>query len=206
MGWDAKIYSCASDFPQLAVFVLHNEDASLGSLPPAIKVHLGSPQEPTPYSYIIAWEDLLLVANASFQADEITFEQLRELYSPEYAQPQSLDLNATLNLPAWTYPEGDEARQVFDRSALAGITSPPLAFIAPDPSAMLEALASNPSAVGYLPASALALASPEHSSQIKILTLKDQPAESFRQPVIAEFSAKPDPFLNAFLQCLQEVR
>ena len=204
LGWDPKLYSCAKDFPQLAVFVEEKALSSPGSASPTLELRFGAPIEPAENSFLLGWEDLILVANTTFPLDEITLSQLQDLFTGQLSTFQDLDPQSPATvLQAWTYPAGDETRQVFDRVVLLQPTALPLALIAPAPPAMLEALAGGVGAVGYLPVSAFPLADAAQKSQVKILALKDKPAEFFRQPVIALLSVQPGALLNAYFQCLQ---
>jgi len=204
LGWDPKLYSCAKDFPQLAVFVEEKVLGLPGSASPTLELRFGAPTEMAENSFLLGWDDLILLANTTFPLDEISLPQLQGLFTGQLSTFQDLDPQSPATvLQVWTYPAGDETRQVFDRAVLSQLTAPPLALIAPDPPAMLEALAGGIGAVGYLPVSAFPLADAAQKSQVKILALKDKPAEFFRQPVIALLSAQPGALLNAYFQCLQ---
>jgi len=203
-GWDARFYACAQNFSQLAIFVEEKAPASLEQNDPTIAFHFGAPTDLTGKSYIIAYEDILLAASQNFPREDISLTQLQGIFNGQLATAQALDpASAPDPLQAWTYPLGDETRQLFDNAVFADGTAPVLALIAPDPSAMLEALATTPDSIGYLPASALSLASADQTSQIKTLSLNDGSAEFSHQPVIAQLSAEPGILQNAFMQCLQ---
>ena len=153
-GWDNQLYACAQEFPQLAVFIVEKTPATSppGSL--SLELHFGSPTQSTLGSaepFVLGSEDLRLAANTAFPLDELTPAQLRDIFSG-HSSSQALAPNAQeFPLQAWTYPSGDEARLVFEKAVL---NQPAKALIAPDPRLMLEALAGQAGAVGYLPASA----------------------------------------------------
>jgi len=194
-GWDEKAHTCARDFPQLAVFVIDNYPGAQTTPKPEVTLQLGNPSQPADNSYLIGQEDILLAANAAFHDEELSLLQLQSLIS---ASPES----PALPVQFWTYPPNDEARATFERAVLPDGYSPIQAFLAPDPSAMLEALGNDPAAFGYLPASSLAQASADQQRKIKVIKLKETPADFLRQPVVASLSTSPSPLLKAYLQCL----
>lgn len=200
-GWDARLYACAVDFPQIALFIAEQapEPSLTGSL--SLELHYGAPNQSNENTYILGYEDLLLAANISFPANELTLPQLQEIYHGQTASSQAIaPTDQDFPLQAWTYPNGELARQVFDKAVLH---EPSQALIAPSPQAMLEALADQAGAVGYLPASAFSLADETQKAQIKELELKEVPADIFRKPILFLLPAELSDLLNAFLQCLQ---
>jgi hypothetical protein len=198
-GWNSKIYKCAAIFPQLAVFII--EDPNQSPLTSDISLKLGNPEQPTKYTYLIGNEDLVLAANIAFPGEELSLIQLQDLISTPPTNPPSPDSPIT-SVQFWTYPPDDAARAAFEQAVLPAGSSFSQAFIAPDPTAMLEALATDPSALGYLPASALTLASADQQSKIKVLKLKETLADFLRQPVIATFPTAPNQVQTAYAQCL----
>jgi hypothetical protein len=200
-GWDEKIHSCAKSLPQLAVMVVDDPPADPAQISPQITLRLGNGSPPGEHTYLLAWENILLVANRAFPGVDLSLPQLQALIT-SHPDPSALE-TAAPQIQFWTFPAGDEAREIFEQAVFPSGSSLALASIAPDPSAMLEALAGDPSAIGYLPASALSLASSDQHSQLKILNLKEKPADILRQPIVAVLPATPSPLMNAFLQCLE---
>jgi hypothetical protein len=202
-GWDQRLYACGESFPGLAIFIVDQPPVSspTGSL--YLELHLGasnlsavSAAEP----FVLASEELRLAANIAFPVAELTLPQLRSIFNGQISSSQALDPAAQeFPLQAWTYPSGDEARLAFEKAALL---QPAQALIAPDPRLMLEALAGQAGAVGYLPASAFNLGNEIQRAQIKELALKEAPADLFRQPVIFILPAQASDLLNAYLGCL----
>ena len=198
-GWDARIHDCAKNFPQLAIFILED---SVGSSNQGFTLYLGNPPQPTDFTYIIGYEDILVLANKAFPFNELSLTQLQDLLSTGLPSPSIQDPS----IPAvqfWTYPSDDEARIAFDQAALNAGSAHIQAQIAPDPSAMLEALANDPAAFGYLPVSFFH-ANPDQQSQVKLLDLDGTLADALRQPVLAIFTSNPDALENAYLRCLKD--
>lgn len=205
-GWQPKIYACAQDFPQLAVFAV--ESVTTGGS--TIKLQLGAPDntaepdETVENSYVIAQEEVILIASPDFPLNEISISQLQGIFTGQLTTSQSLVPEAEPDLiQPWTYPTTDETRRTFEGAVFSGEVPPIQALIAPDPASMLKTIVTTSRSIGYLPGSALSLANAEQSGQFKILPLADESA-AFRQPVIAQLSVKPDDLLNAYLQCLED--
>jgi hypothetical protein len=198
-SWDNKIDNCATKFPQLAVFII--EDTNPSPITPDITLKLGNLNQSTDNTYLIGNEDLVLAANTAFPVEELSLNQIQDLISTPSTNPPSQD-SVIASAQFWTYPAGDVARAAFEQAVLPAGSSPTQAYIAPDPSAMLEALAKNPSALGYLPASVLLQAEPDQKNLIKVLNLNKTLADSLRQPVVATFPATPNQVQTAYAQCL----
>jgi hypothetical protein len=194
-GWDEKVLTCAKEYPQLAVFVIENYPGAQTTPKPEVTLQLGNPSQPADNTYLLGQEDILLAANTAFPGEELSLLQLQYLIS---AFPES----PALPVQFWTYPSSDEARAAFEQAVLPDGSSPIRARIAPDPSAVLEALENDPAAFGYIPASSLFQASADQQSKIKVIKLKETPADFLRQPVVASLSTSPSPLLNVYLQCL----
>jgi hypothetical protein len=200
-GWDEKIYTCAKNYPQLAVFVTDSYPGAQITPEPEVVFQLGNPSQPAENTYLLGQEDILLAANTAFAVEELPLSQLQDFVTTSMTIPTSPESPA-LPVQFWTYPHGDEARTAFEQAVLPDGSSPTQALIAPDPTAMLEALANDPAAFGYLPASSLSQASADQLSKIRVIRLKETPADILRQPVVASLSTNPSPLLTAYLQCL----
>jgi hypothetical protein len=200
-SWDEKIHTCARNFPQLAVFVVENYPDIKTSPKPEVTLQLGNLFQPAENTYRLGQEDILLAANIAFPDEELSLSQLLDLVTASLKDPTSQE-SPTIPVQFWTYPPGDEARAAFEHAVLPAGSSPSQALIAPDPSAMLEALGNEPGAFGFLPSSSLSQASADQQSKVKVIKLKETPADFLRQPVVGNLSTSPSPLLNVYLQCL----
>jgi hypothetical protein len=200
-GWNEKIHTCAKNYPQLAVFVVEDYPGAQASPKPEVTLQLGNSSQPVENAYLLGQEDILITANTAFPNKELSLAQLQDLLTASLPGPISQG-SQPLSVQFWTYPPGDEARAAFEQAVLPAGSSPIQSLIAPDPSAMREALENDPTALGYLPASSFSQASAYQQSKLKIIHLKETPADFLRQPVVASLSSSPSPLLNAYLQCL----
>jgi hypothetical protein len=200
-GWDEKIHTCAKNYPQLAVFVNDNLPGAQTTPKPAVTLQLGNPYQPADNTYLLGQEEIYIAANTAFPDEELSLSQLQDFVTTSLTIPAS-PKSRSLPVQFWTYPPGDEARAAFEQAVLPDGSLSTYALIAIEPSAMLEALEKDPTAFGYLPASSLSQASADQQSKIKVIKLKETPADFLRQPVVASLSTSPSPLVKAYLQCL----
>jgi ABC-type phosphate transport system substrate-binding protein len=96
----------------------------------------------------------------------------------------------------WAYLPGEDIQKIFQTQAgLAARTG--LNFLAPNPTAMRTAIASDPQAIGFLPQRDL-------DASVKSLQLTGIKVDTLRQPVTASLPAKPQPETQVWLACVTE--
>ena len=78
-------------------------------------------------------------------------------------------------------------------------------MLAPDSLAMLEAVAGDPNAIGYLPVSILSSGDPELVSKIKTIQLDKALEENLLQPVIVLTQNEPGVLMRELLVCVQNL-
>ena len=76
-------------------------------------------------------------------------------------------------------------------------------MLAPDPQAMLEAIAGNINAIGYIPGSFLTSGDPTLTSNINIIQVDKPLEDALHQPVIAVTRSEPQGLMRSLLVCLQ---
>jgi len=68
---------------------------------------------------------------------------------------------------------------------------------------MLEAVAADPAAIGYLPESVLTSAEPSLAHKVKIIQLDEVLTNALTQPVIAITEEEPQGLTRELIACLQ---
>jgi hypothetical protein len=156
------------------------------------------------YAAELAQEELVVVVNPGQQMDAISLEDLRAIYTGQMKQwPGTSDA-----VEAWSYPAGDDVQAVFeeavfgsasaDRQTASGQTAYwRSTSLAPDPAAVLEAVAANQNAIGYLPHRWL-------TDAVKEVTVDGLVAGSLRRPILAISPEEPQGLPRAWLVCVQE--
>lgn len=160
------------------------------------------------FSYLLGYEDLLVVVNNANPLTQLTHQQLQKIFNGEYPTwadfiadcPQcgSLVESADMGqgqIQTWVYSEDSSLQQaindyLFVRQQL--VTS----YLAPSSQAMQEALQINPAAIGFLPSHWL-------DSSLKAVTITDTDLQDLQLPIIAISPTEPDETIKSFFLCIQ---
>ncbi|NLG97599.1 MAG: hypothetical protein GX491_09590 [Chloroflexi bacterium] len=199
-------HSCAGELTGTALIVQDTPAAALNLDEAAIGLRWGLHEQPDYFAAEIGYEELAVIVHHTNPVEEISLEELQAIYLGEQTQPPFNEW-----MP-WAYPKGDDVQQVFESAVLQN-RSPDSSVIhlAPDPAAVLEAVAANPGAVGFLPArwlTAQALPTPIMdeglAGSVKVLPVKDMEAGQFRRPIVAMSRSEPNGPEKDWLLCLQD--
>ncbi len=197
--WRERIAACAASQPQIG---LRLEETAPGAAPQSAAesadaiLALGEPGQTGGFFSLLGYEDLRLVVQRVNPLTEIAQADLANLLSGQAAWqdlPGAAGFEAPLEV--WGYPQGDELerslRPMFPVWSSA-------AWLAPDPQAVLEAVAINKGGVGFVPQSWLTA----DETEVKTLPLPPAAAAALRLPVTAHSPAEPQGALRALLACI----
>lgn len=196
-SWEASLRACAATLPELRLLV-EETPASRLDLEVGISIRLGTPDTSAPYFAAQIGEDqIVVVVHPDNPIQTLTGDALRSLYTGQTTTWDSLVPGFTQPVQVWDYPAQNELHSIFLLSLWK--TNPPLilAYQAPDPAAMLEAIAENPGAVGYLPSSWL------KDSPVSLVPVDSAVKEALRQPVLLLSAQPPQGLARSLLGCLQ---
>ncbi|MBM3145230.1 MAG: hypothetical protein FJ010_09725 [Chloroflexi bacterium] len=190
LGWmEGPLHRCALDHPEIALTVEERPAAALDLEAAEVILELGpAPAGPEGHATLLGWEQIVIIANPDIPASQLELPDLQEIYTtlePGYQ--------------AWSYPERDELRVLFDEFVMENKWLSPHTKIAPGPSAMLTAIQGDTQAVGYIPQSWLT-----GEENIQVIPMDEKTAASLRQPIVALTSQEPDGSTRIFLACLTE--
>jgi hypothetical protein len=191
---EAGLQGCAADQPGIALFIENPNSPSTSAADLAIS--LGETSDPPAYAASLAVEDLVVVLNQSNRLDALAGDSLRSLYTGQITRWDGLS-SASGAVQVWDYAVSDPLHQSFNKAVLKGSPVTSLAYIAPSPAAMLEALSANPQAVGYLPRAWLT------ESKVYAVNLAEDTKTALHLPVLALAPQEPQGVLRNFLACLQ---
>jgi phosphate transport system substrate-binding protein len=93
---------------------------------------------------------VLLIVHPANQSASLTLEQVADIFSGHMRRWSEIG-GDDRDIQVWAPLQADETRQIFQQGVLQGGVVTPNAFLAPHPSAMLEAVSGNLDAIGYLP-------------------------------------------------------
>ena len=190
---------CANELENSGLVVLETPAALLDLNRSALALRWGpgySGADQPGYAAVIGQEELAVIVHPDNPLNSISRADLQALYSGALRSwPQT---DPAIEVQPWVYPDGDDVLAVFQSALLDGSApSPRAVYNAPDPAAVLEAVAENPGAVGFLPARRV-------NSSVKALVLEGIDPAQLRQPILAWSNVEPKGPEKAWLICLQE--
>lgn len=130
--WLEELYACADEASVTLHFTI---DA------PQIQLRLGEPDEWPGPAWQIGTEDILIVASLQSPLPSLTPGRARELFAGRGGP----------SVQVWAYASGEDAQRMFESALMDGRSVTSLARLAVSPAHMVEALTSDPNAVGILP-------------------------------------------------------
>ena len=187
----------------MAVYFTQSPGTQTAEFSDQINLELGEPREVNPPSYLslLGKEQVVVIVNQANPRVEFSREELQAIFS---GQTASWNSSPDQPVKVWVLPAGDPARLGFDTAVIPTQPLAPDARLAPDPGAMLEAVAGDANSIGYLPASFITSADPSLAGKVKIVQLDESLTESLTQPVIAVSASEPEGLTRQLVICLQE--
>jgi hypothetical protein len=145
---------------------------------------------------VIGAEELVVIIHSSNLLDQISLANLQAMYNG--ARKVWPKTGPTEPVQPWVYPAGEDIQSIFISTLLKGILpTRGVTFLAPDPQAMLEAVAASPGAIGFVPRRWL-------SDQVKELEISGIERASLKQPILALSKAEPAGLQKQWLLCVKE--
>ena len=181
-----RLQQCALQQPEIALVTQEMSVTGLDFVGTDLTLWLGEPpQEPSSYAFSLGVDEIVVIAGANVALRELDAQQLQDLYT-----------NANSTYQMWTYGQGHELRALFDQVLFGENSIPYHAKLTPDPAGMIEALTTDPMAVGYIPSSWL-------EQGIQTISLDGDLQTAFEQPILALTHTEPVGNLHKYLVCLQ---
>jgi hypothetical protein len=200
--WVDKLSGCASNNPLISLYTNPSASSDVGILSNDILLNLGQPPQNDNSIYLtqVGREQIDVIINRDNPVSQLSTDEVRSIFSGQQA---SWNAASAQPIQVWVLPEGDPVRVIFDQAILQSLPISSDAMLAPDPTAMLEAISQDANGIGYLPASFLNSTGSVDPGEVQIVQL-DQSAESaFDQPVIALTLGEPQGLLRSLLVCLE---
>jgi hypothetical protein len=181
--------------PGYALAVFEKPASALDITQAEITLRWGAPAETSGSLVELGSDDLALVVNPHNPLQSLTGSQVKTIFSGTNRAWSDYSKGYANTIRVWSYPQGNEIRQYFEE-AFAPLDLLASAHLAPDPNAMRQAVAADPSAIGYLPRRWV-------DSSVRQLTIADIPEPSLRQPILAITQITPQGAQKEWLLCLQ---
>lgn len=185
--WVELLHQCALENPEIALITRETSAADPEFSNGDLTLWFGEPTQGIPgFAASLGMEQIILIAGSNVVLRNVDGEQLQALYS----EPDSI-------YQIWTYSEGNELRTLFESTAIEGTPLTSAARIAPNPAAMMEAIASDPMAIGYIPRS-------WYSEDVQNIAVVPDLQAALDHPILALSDTEPQGNLQQYLVCLQQ--
>jgi hypothetical protein len=201
LSWLGPVFSdCISEQPHASIIVFETPPQALDPTEVDFAFRWGSPLEVQGYAAVIGWDDLAVIVHPSSPVETIPHANVIDIYAGTirlWSQVSSANTTDVGRIRLWGYPAGNDVMDVFDAFTGGPIQGDAIVYLAPDPQAMIEAIAEDPSAIGFIPHRWL-------DSRVRAVSISDLDGEILRQPILALSAAEPQGDRRAWLLCVQE--
>ena len=137
----SKLYPCAP-----ASIVIELSDPASAE----VSIRLGEPRALTRPAFQIGTEDVVIIDHPQAGVGSLTQDQVQQLFSGRITNWKDVGGN-DLPVQVWTYSQGEDIQQVFDRLVMDGEPVTSLARLAVSAQSMSDSVGKTPGAIGYLP-------------------------------------------------------
>jgi ABC-type phosphate transport system substrate-binding protein len=163
---------------------------------------LGQPVLGTNSTYLsqVGHEQIDVIVNRDNPVSQLSTAELRSIFSGQQATWNNA---SAMPIQVWVLPEADPLRVIFDQTVLQTLPLASNAMLAPDPTAMLEAISKDVNSIGYLPASFLNSTGSIDPGVVQIVQLDQSLESTFDQPVVALTLGEPQGLVRSLLVCLE---
>ena len=187
-------HRCAEAQENTGLVILDTPAQAIDAAHTPLALRWGAPGSVDGFSAILGQEELALVVNPHNPLQQTSLETLKSIYTGSRRTWNELALPAEIH--AWAYPAGEDIEDVFRETVLGAPVSQHITSTAPDPSAMREAIAADPAAIGFLPRRWL-------DSTVKELTIEGIDPSQLRRPILAQSRTEPVGLEKSWLLCVQ---
>jgi hypothetical protein len=205
-SWLPDLNACASQIASITLALYPQESQGLSnSSGHDINLLHSSPSNPqiSEGAFItqIGVDPLIWITHPDNPISQIDASKLSKLYEgkastwDEFIQESAFEDTSVL---PWVYAQSSVLYQPFREAIWSQRAFPPQAHLAPNPAAMLEAVSSNPGAIGYIPQSWL----DGTSTRIKPISVQPE----FTLDVLAISQTEPQGDARQLLLCLRQTR
>jgi hypothetical protein len=203
-SWANKFTICATTEPLVGLYFIESTIPSTQVSNDEVVLELGNPSQIDPSSFLsqLGLEQIAVIVNQENDISHISMNMLQSIFSGQLA---SWDTSSNQPIAVWVLQDGDPIRSVIDSVLMQSISLTSDAMLAPDAVAMLEAVAGDPNAIGYLPNSILSSGDPTLISKVKTIQLDETLEEDLNQPVIAITQNEPQGILRELLTCVENL-
>lgn len=197
MNWMGSVFNqCIQKQPEIGLLVFERSAPFLDIQQTDFIIRWGAPDKVSAPAFNIGMDELAIVVHPSNSLQTLTLSDLQAIYSANMQTWADIVPETSLSgdIQVWTFPQDEDIEQIFEKVIGINIRNPMLS-IAPDAEAMLQAVASSPLAIGYLPQHWI----DERVHQVKLV----EPTNNLKQPILVMTQANPSKAQEDWLLCLQ---
>ena len=187
---------CALSQPDIALFITELPAANLEKKESDLQLRLGLPNQGVDYAFQVGTAHIQFVVNSNQKSLAMHTDQIRALFDGEITDwSQASGIQGAVH--PWVYPDNNELELILKRSIMNGEQISPSVSIATDPESMLQAIAQDDNAIGFLPSSWM-------TETIQAVKLDNDLDSQLNFPVLALTGTNPQGPLSVFIACLQK--
>jgi DNA-binding transcriptional LysR family regulator len=189
------VSTCADEQSEAAFFLdeISEVDPKINQVD--LLLWLGNPPSDPGFSAPIAVEEIVIIVNPGNSLREISSAEIASLFSGQISSWNSLGASSA-EVKGWTFTPGSEIYKIFAGVFLHEKAITSQSQVAPSPTAMLQAVAEDESAIGYIPRSWI-------NDSVRMLKVSDLALDTLQLPVLALSESEPTGVARNFLACLQ---
>lgn len=197
LAWvGARMNVCAQQQAGVALLVDYQPPTAPNLEASDVLVRWGDP-DPQDSSewYKIGEESLAVIIHPQNTTTAISPEQLRQAFTGQVRDWSEISDYSQVLVPV-NLPGQDETTLVMGAVTGEAPSITDRTLIAADPAAMIELVAANPGAIGYLPSRWL-------NESVRKISLSGDPPAITAHPLLVKFTSPPTPAQTGWLACLQ---
>ncbi len=189
------LHTCALELPQAAVFFNQTSGSEQDFQDHDLFIWWGEKPAGIDYAYQLSEDALVVIVNPENPKQELSQQELNALFSGRIETWTDIGV-LDEQVKVWIFPETNLLSETFTMEALGEQRFTRLASVAPSPQAMLESVAGDPGAIGFLPRSWL-------SQDVSVINIDPVLQNQLIKPLLALTHTDPEGELQALLGCLQ---
>ena len=189
------LHTCANTLPEIALFVEKTPASAQDFETIDMIIWWGEKPEEMDYAFSLAEDELVVIINPENPNSALSASELNALFNGRVEHWSDI---STYNQPVsvWIYPPDNKLSVAFKSGILSAPRFSLLAYLAPTPQAMLEAVAGDPGGIGYVPRSWL-------TPKVSRSSIDPNLQITLRKPILALVNSEPQDNILALLSCLQ---
>ena len=189
------LHTCANNHPEIALIVDKRPVSSNDYDANDLTLWWGEKPAEVSFAYPLAQDKLVIILNQANSNSNLSTNELSALYRGKVLNWDEISTYQH-TVSVWNYPEGNELRGILQENLLGKQRFTSLAHLAPNPQAMLEAVARDPGAIGFIPLSWL-------NKDVNLTQIDQDLQNAMNKPVLALANTKPQGGPLILLDCLQ---